>query len=454
MLMAIGVPLVVLLTVATGYFVAQEFAYVSVDRTRLRQLADEGDAAAARALDITGRLSFTLSGAQFGITVTALLVGYAGEPLIGTGLAELLGVTGLPYAARLSIAVLLVLVLSTVLQMVIGELAPKNLAIARTIPLARALSRSTLVYLAVAGPVIRFFDAASNRLLRHLGIEPVAELAAGATTEDLEHLIKASRRGGVLDDGLSRLLDRGLAFRGLTAEQVMTPRVRVVTISADAPVSEVLALIASSGQSRFPVLAADADDVVGVVGLAELLPVRRALRATTTVGSIVSPPVVIPSTLSLPSALETLRTQRRQLAVVIDEHGGFDGVISFEDIAEEVVGDILDEGDAVALELGPSRLTFAARLRLDEAEAATGIRLPRGQGYDTVGGLVLARLGRMAVVGDRVEVDEERDPSALVEDGETPRRVVIQVDDVDRHVPSTVTLVPIDPIPAAAGEAR
>ena len=445
MLMAIGVLLVVLLTVATGYFVAQEFAYVSVDRTRLRQLADEGDAAAARALDITGRLSFTLSGAQLGITVTALLVGYAGEPLIGTGIAELLGVTGLPYAVRLSLAVLIVLVLSTVLQMVIGELAPKNLAIARTIPLARALSRSTLVYLAIAGPVIRFFDAASNRLLRQIGIEPVEELAAGATTEDLQHLIEASRRGGVLDDGLSRLLDRGLAFRGLTAAQVMTPRVRVVTIGADAPVSGVLALLASSGQSRFPVLATDADDVVGVVGLAELLRVPRALRGTTAVGSIASPPVVIPSTLSLPSALETLRSQRRQLAVVINEHGGFDGVVSFEDIAEEVVGDIRDEGDAVA-ELAPSRLTLTARLRLDEAEAATGIRLPRGQGYDTVGGLVLARLGRTAVVGDRVEVAEERDPAIPVEDDETPRRVGIRVDDVDRHVPSTVTLLPIDPI--------
>ncbi|MFI5073587.1 MAG: CNNM domain-containing protein, partial [Actinomycetales bacterium] len=164
MLIAVGLVLVVLLTLATGYFVAQEFAYVSVDRNRLRQLADEGDAAAARALDITGRLSFTLSGAQFGITVTALLVGYAGEPLIGVALADLLGFTDLPYAARLAVAVALVLVFSTVLQMVVGELAPKNLAIARPIPLARSLSRSTQVYLAVAGPLIRLFDGASNRL--------------------------------------------------------------------------------------------------------------------------------------------------------------------------------------------------------------------------------------------------------------------------------------------------
>jgi CBS domain containing-hemolysin-like protein len=193
MLIAVGLVLVVLLTLATGYFVAQEFAYVSVDRNRLRQLADEGDVAAQRALDITGRLSFTLSGAQFGITVTALLVGYAGEPLIGVALADLLGVVDLSYAARLTIAMAVVLLFSTVLQMVVGELAPKNLAIARPIPLARALSRSTVAYLAVAGPLIRLFDAASNRLLRAVGIEPVEELSPGATTEDLEHVIDESR---------------------------------------------------------------------------------------------------------------------------------------------------------------------------------------------------------------------------------------------------------------------
>ncbi len=170
MLIAVGVVLVLLLTLATGYFVAQEFAYVSVDRTALRQLAEEGDEPARRALEITRRLSFTLSGSQFGITVTALLVGYAGEPLIGTALAELLGATGLPYAARLTLAVTLVLVFSTVLQMVIGELAPKNLAIARPVALARALSRSTQIYLRVAGPLVGLFDRASNRLLRTVGI--------------------------------------------------------------------------------------------------------------------------------------------------------------------------------------------------------------------------------------------------------------------------------------------
>jgi len=449
MLIAVGLVLVVLLTLATGYFVAQEFAYVSVDRNRLRQLADEGDAAAARALDITARLSFTLSGAQFGITVTALLVGYAGEPLIGVALADLLGFTDLPYAARLTIAVALVLVFSTVLQMVVGELAPKNLAIARPIPLARSLSRSTQIYLAVAGPLIRLFDAASNRLLRAVGIEPVEELSPGATTADLEHVIDESRKGGALDEDLSLLLERGLAYRALSAEQAMTPRVDVDTVPATSPLAAVVDLLRTSPHSRFPVVAQDVDDVVGIVGLAELLEVPRPRWGSITVQDACSAAVVVPGSLPLPAALEQLRASRRQLAVVVDEFGGFDGVLTLEDIAEEVVGDIFDEGDEREPEppAGPADThTLSARLRLDEVESSTGIRLPLGADYATVSGLVLGRLGRVAKPGDTVMVDEVVEPGD-VDDLSVPDQIEIRVDEVERHVPAVVTLLrlPSDP---------
>ncbi|HYQ33700.1 MAG TPA: hemolysin family protein [Lapillicoccus sp.] len=449
MLIAVGLVLVVLLTLATGYFVAQEFAYVSVDRNRLRQLADEGDTAAARALDITARLSFTLSGAQFGITVTALLVGYAGEPLIGVALADLLGFTDLPYAARLTIAVALVLVFSTVLQMVVGELAPKNLAIARPIPLARSLSRSTQIYLAVAGPLIRLFDAASNRLLRAVGIEPVEELSPGATTADLEHVIDESRKGGALDEDLSLLLERGLAYRALSAEQAMTPRVDVDTVPATSPLAAVVDLLRTSPHSRFPVVAQDVDDVVGIVGLAELLEVPRPRWGSVTVQDACSAAVVVPGSLPLPAALEQLRASRRQLAVVVDEFGGFDGVLTLEDIAEEVVGDIFDEGDEREPEppAGPADThTLSARLRLDEVESSTGIRLPLGADYATVSGLVLGRLGRVAKPGDTVMVDEVVEPGD-VDDLSVPDQIEIRVDEVERHVPAVVTLLrlPSDP---------
>ncbi|HEX7744186.1 MAG TPA: hemolysin family protein, partial [Micromonosporaceae bacterium] len=338
MLIALGLLLILVLTAATGYFVAQEFGYVAVDRGRLQQLADDGDAAAGRALAITGRLSFMLSGAQLGITVTALLVGYVAEPYLGGGLADLLGAGGVPAGVSLPLSVGLALVFATAVQMVFGELAPKNLAIARPEALARALSRSTLVYLTVAGPVIKIFDAAATRLLRRAGIEPVEELPSGVTAEDLEQIIAESREEGHLDAEMSTLLDRGLDFRQLTAGEAMVPRVDVHTVRADDPVSRVVDL-QDTGHSRFPVRSTDnVDDLVGVVGLAEVLNVPPVRRPTTPISAVMLAPLLVPETLPLPRVLERLRAGHRQLACVVDEYGGFAGVVTLEDIAEELVG--------------------------------------------------------------------------------------------------------------------
>ncbi|OLR92049.1 hemolysin family protein [Actinokineospora bangkokensis] len=428
MLILLGLASVLLLTAATGYFVAQEFAYVAVDRTRLRALADDGDAAAARALQVTGRLSFVLSGSQFGITVTALLVGYVSEPYLGGGLAELLGFTGLPTAVTTGVSVVLALLFSTAVQMVFGELAPKNLAIAKPEALARALSRSTLVYLTVAGPVIRLFDTSATKLLRLLGIEPVEELPQGATAEDLRGIIDESRAGGTLDDGTSRLLEGGLDFRALTAGQVMTPRVDVHVLRQDDPASRLVELL-DTGRSRFPVIGSDVDDVVGVAGIAEVLAVPPAERATTPVGALASAPLVLPESLPLPEVLERLRAEHRQLACVLDEFGGFAGVVSFEDVAEEVVGEILDEDDhaeAGAVELADGAWSVPARWRVDEVAEVTGLELPAGPDYDTVSGLVLQRLGRLPRRGDAVQVDQ----------------LSVEVSEIARHVPRTVVLRP------------
>ena len=260
----------------------------------------------------------------------------------------------------------LVLVFSTVLQMVVGELAPKNLAIARPIPLARALSRSTLIYLAVAGPLIRLFDAASNRLLRAVGIEPVEELSPGATTEDLEHVIDESRKGGALDEDLSLLLERGLAYRALSAGAGDDPsgrrRHRAGHRDRWRTSSTSCAPARTRGSPSWP---QDVDDVVGIVGLAELLEVPRTRWGSVTVQDACSAAVVVPGSLPLPAVLEQLRSSRRQLAVVVDEFGGFDGVLTLEDIAEEVVGDIFDEGDEREPEppAGPADThTLSARL--------------------------------------------------------------------------------------------
>jgi len=427
MLIAIGLLLILLLTALTGYFVAQEFGYVAVDRGKLRRLADEGDQAAARALAVTGRLSFMLSGAQLGITVTVLLVGYVAEPFVGEGLADLLGTAGVSRAVSLPVSVVLVLLLSTVIQMVLGELAPKNLAIARPERLARALSRSTLIYLRVFAPLIRLFDMAAARLLRRVGVEPIEELPSGATAEDLEQIIAESRAEGHLDAQISTLLDRGLDFRRLTAGEAMVPRVDVHTVGADEAVRRVVDLL-ETGHSRFPVRGGDGvDDVTGVVSIADVMDVPPAERSATPVRAVAVPPLLVPTTLPLPAVLDRLRSGHRQMACVVDEYGGFAGVITLEDIAEELVGPIRDEDDHP--EPAPRRQPdgswlVPARWRIDEVSDATGVELPEAPEYDTISGLVMRELGRVPSVGDRVEL----------------AGAVLSVESVGRHVPESVRL--------------
>ncbi|AXH97239.1 hemolysin family protein [Ornithinimicrobium avium] len=443
MLILTGVAVIVGLTVMTGYFVAQEFAYVSVDRGRLRQLAEQGDQPAARALKITSRLSFTLSGAQFGITVTALLVGYLGEEFLSRGLTEAYADSGwLSRAALISLFSAGTLVFSTVLQMVIGELGPKNLAIARPVPLARALSRTTLIYLTVLGPVIRLFDAASNAFLRSVGIEPVEELPQGATPEDLTRIIAESHSGGTLDEELSTLLERGLAFRGRVAEEVMTPRTSVQTVQADETAAVVLEAL-QTGHARFPVVGRDIDDIVGVIGLHDLLEVDAHEREDTIVRDLASDAVIVPESLPLPRVLEELRERHQQLAVVVDEYGGFAGIVTFEDVAEEVVGEIWDEDDAeesTSQFRGDGLWDLSARLRIDEVAKVTGQELPEHENYDTLSGLVLDQLGRTAEEGDTVLV---RWTSRDEEGEELVHQTRLDVVTTHRFVPDTVVLHPV-----------
>ncbi|GAA0397161.1 MULTISPECIES: hemolysin family protein [Micromonospora] len=439
MLILVGLLLIIVLTVATGYFVAQEFGYVAVDRGKLKQRAAEGDQASARALEVTARLSFMLSGAQLGITVTALLVGYVAEPYLGAGLAELLGVAGVSSGVTLPLSVVLALVIATVVQMVVGELAPKNLAIARPEPVARALSRSTLFYMAIAGPLIKLFDRAAVRLLRRVGIEPIEELPSGATPEDLEQIIAESRLEGHLDAEMSELLDRGLDFRQLTAGEVMVPRVDVHTVRADETISRVVELL-DTGRSRFPVRGAEGvDDLIGVVGISDVLRVPPAQRATTPISEVAVPPLLVPETLPLPTVLDRLRSGHRQLACVVDEYGGFAGVITLEDIAEELVGPIRDEDDPP--ERAPARQddgswVVPARWRIDEVADSTGISLPEHPEYDTLSGLVMRELGRVPEVGDRLEIDLPADG----DNAEVSPRALVEVLAVDRHVADSVRL--------------
>ena len=451
----LGVLVVLAITAATGYFVAQEFAYMAVDRSRLNARAADGDAGARRALSVTRRTSFMLSGAQLGITVTGLLVGYVAEPLIGDALGEALGGVGVPTGVGVAVGTVFALLLSTLVQMLFGELFPKNLAISRPEPVAVRLAGSTTAYLTVFGWLIRVFDSASNALLRLLRIEPVHDVEHSATARDLEHIVAESAESGDLPRELSVLLDRILDFPEQDAEHAMIPRSRVDVVRAGATVGDVREQMAS-GHSRYPVLSAD-DEVLGVVHLQDVLvatdpgePVERLMRA----------PELVPTSMALPDALRQLAAGRNQLACVLDEYGGFAGVLTFEDLAEELVGEITDEhDDAATAVLGVAEedgsWVMAGEVHVDEVERAIGRDLPAGD-YETIAGLVIAAHGALPAAGDSVVVLLPGDPGDLALAGE-PDPVWLRVDvlELERHVPARVRVtVPADPPPTESERAE
>ncbi len=433
----LGILVVLAITAVTGYFVAQEFAYMAVDRSRLGARAAAGDAGAQRALAVTRRTSFMLSGAQLGITVTGLLVGYVAEPLIGESLGEALGGVGVPTGVGIAIGTVLALLLSTFVQMVAGELFPKNLAIARPEPVALWLARSTTAYLAVFGWLIRIFDQASNLLLRALRIEPVHDVEHSATVRDLEHIVADSRESGDLPAELSVLLDRILDFPEQDVEHAMIPRSRVDVVRTEDTLSHVRALM-STGHSRYPVLDPD-DQVVGVVHLQDVLALDGGDAGA---ASFMRPAVMLPTSMPLPDALRALTGAGNQLACVVDEYGGFAGVLTLEDLAEELVGEITDEHDE-DMPLGAPQdedgiWLMAGDVHVDEVERAVGHDLPRGD-YETISGLVIAVHGALPEVGTVVDVELPPDPAHLAL-AEAPEPVVmrVEVEEVERHVPARV----------------
>ncbi|HUF85484.1 MAG TPA: hemolysin family protein [Acidimicrobiia bacterium] len=403
----LGLVAVVLLILANGYFVAAEFAYVAVDRNSVERAAESGDGTAHRVLAVLRRLSFMLSGAQLGITVTSLVVGFIAAGVFRDALEPLLEAAGLPERSRGGVAVTAGFVIATAGQMLVGELAPKNLAIARPEPVARRLARSLRVFLRLSGPVIAFFDNSSNRVLRAVGIEPVEELSHTASLDELDIIVEESGSEGALEPSQAMLLNRALAFPELTASEVATPAPRVVTAAAGATCADLRDLMAT-GHSRYPV-SADGE-ILGVVHVRELLGVPRDEWATTPVTALMAEPVIVPETARLPQVLRTLRSNGSELAVVFDEHGTFVGVLTAEDLAEELVGDIRDETDRLrpgVQQLSALRWTLPGSLRIDEVLRETGVHLPEGD-YETVAGLILTELGHIPVRGETVDLADVR----------------------------------------------
>ncbi len=435
----LGILVILAIIAVNGYFVAQEFAYMAVDRTRLAALAAAGDASAKRALAVTNRTSFMLSGAQLGITVTGLLVGYVAEPLVGESLGVLLTGTGIPVEARVAVGTGLALVVATIIQMIVGELYPKNLAIANPEPLSLGLARSTLFYMSAFGWLISFFDKSANLLLKLLRIEPIHDLDVSASATDLPHIIADSRDSGDLPRELSLMMDRILDFPQRNVEHAMVPRSQVDWVEPDTTLEELRGLMARA-HTRYPVI--DDDDApVGVVHLADVLARLDAGNGQETVASLMRPAKVLPTLMLLPDALDQLVQTTNQLACVIDEYGGFAGVLTIEDLAMEIVGEITDEhdaevGDAIVAE-GNDTWTMEGDVHLDEVRRIIGHDLPRVD-VETVAGMLIAELGALPAEGDTVSVDLPIDAAELISDEPVRYRLEVDVLRIERHVPTEV----------------
>ena len=439
LLLLLGILAILAIIAANGYFVAQEFAYMAVDRTRLAAEAANGDAAAQRALAVTRRTSFMLSGAQLGITVTGLLIGYVAEPMVGQSLGVLLGGVGVPAEVGIAIGTISALVGATLIQMIFGELYPKNLAIANSAQLSRALAGSTLLYLTVFGWLIGVFDWSANVFLRALRIEPVHDLDVSASANDLAHIIADSRESGDLPAELSLMMDRILDFPQRNVEHAMIPRPQVDWVRPDAMLEDMRELMALE-HTRYPVL--DYDDApVGVVELADVLRYVANGRAGKTVSSVMRTVTFVPVFMPLPAALSLLQKEDIRMVCAVDEYGSFAGVLTLEDIAMEIVGEITDEHDPLAHDAifaeSENSWLMDGDVHLDEFARAIGRELPEVE-TETIAGLAIVEHGSLPEEGSTVTVKMPFDPDDLASGKLVQRQLVIDILEVERHVPTKV----------------
>jgi CBS domain containing-hemolysin-like protein len=443
----------VLLVLACAGFVASEFAFLTVDRSTVEHAAAGGDARARGVQAALRSLSTQLSGVQVGITVTNLAIGFLAEPALAGLLRTPLRAAGLHAGLVDEVALACGMVLATAATMVFGELVPKNIAIANPTRTARAVQLYARGFTRLVGPAIRVLNGSANLVVRALGVEPQEELRSGRTSEELVALARRSAQAGTLDRGTAALMEGSVAFGDRTAAEVMTPRVQVVSVAADASLSELVRLARSTGHSRFPVTAdagggtaGTSDEVVGAVHVQRVTSVPAGRRPAVAVREVMTDVPAVPDSVRLDPLLETLRAGGSQMALVVDEYGGTAGVVTLEDVLEELVGEIADEHDrldAAARQRSDGSWSVSGRLRPDEIRARTGIDLPEHEDYDTVAGLVLHRHGHLPSAGVTVAVPAgpeaesaaagEGQVTLIVErmDGTRIDRVRLEVDGAD-----------------------
>lgn len=397
-----------LLTVGTGLFVASEFALVNLDRADLEKRRDAGESRLSLTISALRITSTHLSSAQLGITLTTLLTGYTMEPAISNLLRPVFEAWGWAEGVVTPLAAVIGIAFATVLSMILGELVPKNFALAIPRQTAKLVMPFQVAFTAVFRPAVVVLNGSANGVLRAMGVEPKEELSGARTAEELSSLVRRSASAGVLELDTASLLDRSLTFSRLTAADVMTPRPSVHALAADDSVDEVVQLARRTGHSRFPVYQDSMDDIVGIVHLKAAISVPRDRRRDVPAAAIASEPLRVPETVHLDALVAELRARGYQMAVVVDEYGGTAGVVTLEDLVEEIVGEVLDEHDRSRAGVVRTReaVHFPGDLRPDEVLDRAGVRVPEGDVYDTVGGFMMSELERIPVVGDTVATED------------------------------------------------
>jgi CBS domain containing-hemolysin-like protein len=402
--LAIGV----LLLAANGFFVAAEIALLAARRARIEERADEGDPRARVALKALQELSITFSGAQLGITMASLGLGAVAEPAVAALFEGWLAGAPLSPGTRTGLAFGLALSLVVFLHMVVGEMAPKNLALAEAEEVSLRLARPFRAFVWLLRPLIVLLNGSANVLVRLARVEPVDEVKLVHTPDELVLALRESRRYGTVEPQDVRVMTAALELADIDAEAAMTPRVDLIALPDSAPLEEVLERASTTGFTRFPVFHETIDDVVGLVHVKDVLIADEELVATGTVADVLRPIPAVPESRDLEHLLWDMRADRSHAVLVVDEFGGTAGILSLEDVIEELVGEIEDEFDPEAPANRPSDdrvWVIGGTLRHDELERLTGLRLPESEA-ETVSGWMTEQLGRLLHRGDTLGTDD------------------------------------------------
>ncbi|MFW0109686.1 hemolysin family protein [Rothia sp. P13129] len=401
-----------LLILGTGFFVAVEFSLVALDQSAVQKEIDSGDRGGEKVLRCLKSLSTQLSSCQIGITITTLLTGYTLDYAMKSLVVDTISSWGLPDSIANILTLIFAMVIATLLSMILGELIPKNLAIAEAYKVARALAPAQLVFTKIIAPFVRLMNGSANKILHLFGMEAKEELSGARSPEELSSMVRRSAEQGVLDSDTARFVGKTLSFAELTAADVMTPRRKVVMLEDTESVAEVVKAAQKTGYSRFPIYRGDQDNVVGVVHIKRAVSVPIEVRETLQAGTLMENILQVPETVHLDSLLLQLRNGALQLAIVLDEYGGTAGMATLEDLIEEIVGEVSDEHELLETEDRPLMLSngdwlFSGLLRPDELNEYINIlHIEDDASYETMGGYVMDRLGRIPKVGDTLSIEQ------------------------------------------------